>query len=58
MLQEEGMKAKIAASGPELERPKPKSGGPNPWVVVGAALAWGYVLAKVLDWRGHAHPRV
>jgi hypothetical protein len=27
-------------------------------VVVGVALAGGYVLAKVLDWRGHAHPRV
>jgi hypothetical protein len=40
-------------------RPKAgkKSGGPSPWIVVGAALAAGIVLAKWIDWRGHAHPR-
>ena len=48
-----------APSGPQLVRPKAKkSGGLSPWIVVGAALAGGYMLAKVLDWRGHAHPRV
>ncbi len=50
-----------APAGPQLERPKPKkkkSGGSSPWLVIGAALAGGYLLAKVLDWRGHAHPRV
>jgi hypothetical protein len=26
-------------------------------VVVGLAFAAGIVLAKVIDWRGHAHPR-
>jgi hypothetical protein len=31
--------------------------GPNPFLVAGAALATGIVLAKVIDWRGHAHPR-
>jgi hypothetical protein len=31
--------------------------GPSPFLVIGAALAAGIVLAKVLDWRGHAHPR-
>jgi hypothetical protein len=25
--------------------------------VLGAAFAVGVVLAKVVDWRGHAHPR-
>jgi hypothetical protein len=25
--------------------------------VIGAALVAGVLLAKVLDWRGHAHPR-
>jgi hypothetical protein len=47
-------------TGPQLRRPKPKrpGGGPGPWLVVGAALAGGYLLAKVIDWRGHAHPRV
>ena len=50
-----------APSRPQLERPKkPKQagGGLSPWLVIGAALAGGYLLAKVLDWRGHAHPRV
>jgi hypothetical protein len=49
-----------APSGPQVARPKPKHSGrgPSPWVVLGAALAGGYLLAKVLDWRGHAHPRV
>jgi hypothetical protein len=48
-----------APSGPQLgKRPKaPKTGGPNPFVVVGAALVLGVALAKWLDWRGHAHPR-
>jgi hypothetical protein len=47
-----------APSGPQLGRPKKTSDGLSPWVVIGAALAGGFVLAKVLDWRGHAHPRV
>jgi hypothetical protein len=39
-------------------RPKPPGkGGPNPWLVVGVALAAGVFLAKWIDWRGHAHPR-
>jgi hypothetical protein len=51
--------ARSAPPGPQLVRPKPKrkSRGLNPWVVIGAALACGYMLAKILDWRGHGHPR-
>ena len=52
-----------APSGPQLgSRPKPKKKrkkggkGPAPLLVVGAALVAGIVLAKVVDWRGHAHP--
>lgn len=50
---------KQAPSGPQLgKRSKPpKTGGPNPFPVVGAALFAGVALAKWLDWRGHAHPR-
>ena len=52
---------RTAPSGPQISRPKqPKSkrsGGTSPWLVIGAALAGGYVLAKLIDWRGHAHPR-
>jgi hypothetical protein len=49
----------VVPAGPQLgKRPKPKrAGGPNPWAVMGAALVVGIVLAKVIDWRGHAHPR-
>jgi hypothetical protein len=48
----------VAPSGPQLgARPKPDGeGGPNPFVVIGVALVAGIVLAKVMDWRGHAHP--
>jgi hypothetical protein len=44
---------------PKKQRKKRKRGnkGPAPVVVVGAALVAGVLLAKVLDWRGHAHPR-
>ena len=43
---------------PSATARKPKSsGGPSPWLFVGAALVAGVVAAKVLDWRGHAHPR-
>jgi hypothetical protein len=49
-----------APSRPQLgSRPKRKrnGSGPTPWLVVGAALIAGIVLAKWIDWRGHAHPR-
>jgi len=54
-----------APAGPSVgSRPKPKGKkkrkggkGPSPVLVVGAALVAGIVLAKVVDWRGHAHPR-
>ncbi len=32
-------------------------GGPNPFLVAGIALAAGIAIAKIIDWRGHAHPR-
>ena len=58
-----------APSAPEMTTPPPKpkpeskpkkrrpKRGPNPFLVAGVALAAGIVLAKVIDWRGHAHPR-
>lgn len=49
----------VAPTGPPLgERAKPPGeGGPNPFLVIGVAFAAGIVLAKLIDWRGHAHPR-
>jgi hypothetical protein len=29
----------------------------SPFVVVAGAAAAGVLLAKLIDWRGHAHPR-
>lgn len=49
-----------ASRPPKRRRPKRRrkaGGGPNPFLVAGVALAAGIALAKVIDWRGHAHPR-
>jgi hypothetical protein len=46
-----------APSGPQIGKRTSGGGGPNPLLVVGGALVVGIVLAKVVDWRGHAHPR-
>jgi hypothetical protein len=44
-------------SRPKKKKRKKGGKGPPPLVVVGVALVAGIVLAKVVDWRGHAHPR-
>jgi hypothetical protein len=36
---------------------KPGAGGPSPILVLAVCFAVGFALAKVVDWRGHAHPR-
>jgi hypothetical protein len=49
-----------APSAAQFERPKrvkKRGGGPSPWLVVGLAVGAGYLLAKTIDWRAHAHPR-
>jgi hypothetical protein len=47
----------VVPTGPQVGKRPKKRGGPNPFLVMGVALAAGIALAKVLDWRGHAHPR-
>jgi hypothetical protein len=43
---------------PSRRKPKqPGSRGPSPILVIAVAFALGFALAKVVDWRGHAHPR-
>ncbi|HEY7019138.1 MAG TPA: hypothetical protein VH297_11770 [Gaiellaceae bacterium] len=51
--------APAPAPKPRAEKKKRKRGrgGPPPIAIVGAAFVVGIVLAKVVDWRGHAHPR-
>jgi hypothetical protein len=47
-----------APSGPQVgARPTGSSAKMNPFAVAGAAFAVGTLLAKAIDWRGHAHPR-
>jgi hypothetical protein len=49
-----------APRGPQLgARPTAgRTGGTGPFLVVGAALVAGMLLAKLIDWRSHAHPRL
>lgn len=35
----------------------PSSAGPNPFLVVGVALAAGILLARWIAWKGHVHRR-
>ena len=44
---------------PEPKRSAKRStgGGPNPIVLAVGAFAVGLLIAKVVDWRSHAHPR-
>jgi hypothetical protein len=44
-----------APSSPQIPRTTPKK-NVSPLAVLGAALAAGYAAAKLIDWRGHAHP--
>ena len=45
-----------APSGPQHAKAAGKR-DPSPFVVAGAAFGLGTLLAKAIDWRGHAHPR-
>lgn len=48
----------VAPSAPQVSRPKPPGkDGPNPFLVIGVAFVVGIAAAKLIDWRGHAHPR-
>jgi hypothetical protein len=47
----------VPAPPPTAQRRKRKR-GPNPWLVIGVAFALGVLAAKVVDWRGHAHPHI
>jgi hypothetical protein len=58
----DGAATEVNPPQPPPPKPKPKAkkssgGGPNPFVVIGAMLALGMILAHVLDWLGHRYPR-
>jgi hypothetical protein len=52
-----GAKLGSRRSGSKKKKRKKGGKGPAPMLIVGAALVAGIVLAKVVDWRGHGHPR-
>jgi hypothetical protein len=45
-----------APTGPQPGSRRQKE-GPNPFAVAAGAFAVGTLLAKIVDWRGHAHPK-
>lgn len=46
-----------APSGPQVRSEPAARQGPGPFAVVAAAAGAGVLLAKLIDWRSHAHPR-
>ena len=56
---EPGAGARESPGGPQLEPRRRKAGKsePNPFIIAEAAFGLGAILAKLIDWRGHAHPR-
>lgn len=50
-------RGQVAPSGPQLGKKPKTEKGPNPFLVLGVAFAAGMLIAKIVDWRGHAHPR-
>jgi hypothetical protein len=44
----------VTPVGPQHAR---RRGGANPFLVAAVAFAVGTVVAKLIDWRSHAHPR-
>jgi hypothetical protein len=48
----------LPAPEPQSHRKGRPRRGPSPIVVAAGAFAVGLVIAKVVDWRSHAHPRL
>jgi len=54
---EAGATQPLPAPEPKAAAERKRRGGPNPILLAVGAFAVGLVIAKVIDWRGHAHPR-
>jgi hypothetical protein len=39
------------------KKPRQKGAGPNPFLIAAGAFAVGILAARIIDWRGDAHPR-
>lgn len=57
-----GERASAAARTEPLAPVEPQSrrerGGPNPLAVAAGAFLVGLLIARLVDWRSHAHPRL
>jgi hypothetical protein len=53
---EPGTGTPAAPAGAQHAKPK-RTGGPSPFAVAAAAFVVGTLVAKLIDWRSHAHPR-
>jgi hypothetical protein len=51
---ESGMPSQTTSMFAERRQPEP---GGLPWLLTGGALLAGILLARVIDWRAHAHSR-
>jgi hypothetical protein len=57
---EERVAAPVLPAPPPVPEPRTRKAGRgavSPLLVVGAAFVAGIAVAKIIDWRGHAHPR-
>ena len=54
---EPGSQQPLPAPEPKTHAKPKRNGGPSPILLAVGAFVVGLVLAKVIDWRGHAHPR-
>jgi hypothetical protein len=55
--QEPAAATAVGPAAPSAPQHARRSGGPNPFLVAAVAFGVGMLLAKAIDWRGHAHPR-
>ena len=53
----EPTQAAVPPPEPKRSARRSSGGGPNPIVLALGAFAVGLLIAKVVDWRSHAHPR-
>ena len=53
-----GFRLTFEALGPRYQTCVPNSPGGNVWFLAVGAFLTGAFIARVIDWRAHAHPRL